>query len=535
HLAARFNKADHKIIDHYTYGIVSDGDLMEGISQEAASLAGHLKLGKMIYLYDDNDISIDGSTDLAFTEDVAARFDANGWHTIKIDGHDRPAVAEAIKEAQQVTDQPSLICCRTHIGFGSPNKQDSAAAHGSPLGEEEVKKTKKNLGWEFEEKFYIPDEALQHFREAEDKGEEVYENWQDTFDQYEKEYSAEAGAFTAGLEKTLPADFQSFLPAFNADEEGMATRASSGKVIQALAENIPHLIGGSADLTGSNKTWMDDEEVFGPQNYGGKNIHFGVREHAMVAALNGMTLHKGLIPFGGTFLIFSDYCRPAIRIAALSNISSIFVFTTDSIGLREDGPTHQPIEHLASLRAMPNALVLRPADSNEVAWAWKAALEHTDGPSLLALTRQAVPTFERTDSNAASLTTKGAYILADSDKEQPDVILMGIGSEVQLAVRAKAKLAQEDIDARVVSKPSWELFRQQDEAYKQSVLPDEVTARVSIEAAATFRWYEWLGHEGTAIGVDHFGASAPYKEVLEEFGITADRMADEAKKLVGKS
>src|SRR5699024_1723509 len=338
HLAAKFNKADHEIIDHYTYGIVSDGDLMEGISQEAASLAGHLKLGKMIYLYDDNDISIDGSTDLAFTEDVAARFDANGWHTIKIDGHDRQAVEQAIREAQQVNDQPSLICCRTHIGFGSPNKQDSAAAHGSPLGEEEVKKTKKNMGWEFEEKFYIPDEALQHFREAEDKGEEVYENWQDTFGQYKEEYSAEADAFTAGVEQTLPADFQSFLPAFDADEEGMATRASSGKVIQALAENIPHLIGGSADLTGSNKTWMDDEEVFGPQYYGGKNIHFGVREYAMAAALNGMTLHKGLIPFGGTFLIFSDYCRPAIRIAALSNISSIFVFTHDSIGLGEDGP-----------------------------------------------------------------------------------------------------------------------------------------------------------------------------------------------------
>lgn len=532
HLAAKFNEEGYEVTDHYTYGIVSDGDLMEGISQEAASMAGHMELGKMIYLYDDNEISIDGSTDLAFTEDVAARFEANNWHVVKIDGHDREAIEEAIEEAREVTNKPSLICCRTHIGFGSPNKQDSAASHGSPLGEEEIKKTKENLGWEFDEKFYIPDEALNHFRSAKDKGAKAYQQWEQTFAEYKEEFNQQSNELTAALGRELPTDFNSFLPNFETDSEGIATRAASGTVLQSLAANIPHLMGGSADLTGSNKTWMDDSGIFSAENYTGQNVHFGVREHAMGAALNGMALHKGVIPFGGTFLIFSDYCRPAIRIAALSEIPSIFVFTHDSIGLGEDGPTHQPIEHLASLRAMPNALVLRPGDANEVAWAWKAALDHTEGPSLLALTRQSIPTFERSDSNKASLTTKGAYILADSDKDRPDVILMGTGSEVQLAMQAKKKLAEENIDARVVSMPSWELFRQQDEAYKQSVLPKEVTARVSIEAAATFGWSEWIGSEGIAIGVDHFGASAPYKEVFKEFGLTADRMVEEAKKLL---
>lgn len=388
------------------------------------------------------------------------------------------------------------------------------------------------MGWEYDEKFYIPDEALNHFRKAEDNGAKAYQQWQKKLDGYKKTHRNQADKFEAALSRELPTDFSSFLPNFETDSEGMATRAASGKVLQSLAANIPHLVGGSADLTGSNKTWMDDSGIFSAENYSGQNVHFGVREHAMGAALNGMALHKGVIPFGGTFLIFSDYCRPAIRIAALSEISSIFVFTHDSIGLGEDGPTHQPIEHLASLRAMPNALVLRPGDANEVAWAWKAALDHTEGPSLLALTRQSIPTFERSGNNKASLTTKGAYILADSDQDQPDVILMGSGSEVQLAMQAKSKLAEENIDARVVSMPSWELFRQQDEAYKQSVLPKEVTARVSIEAAATFGWTEWVGQEGTAIGVDHFGASAPYQEVFEEFGITAERMAEEAKNLL---
>lgn len=533
HLAARFNKDGLPLTDHYTYGIVSDGDLMEGISHEAASMAGHMKLGKIIYLYDDNEISIDGSTDLAFTEDVEKRFDAYGWHTNKIDGHDRDAVEEAIKEAQSITDKPSLISCKTHIGFGSPNKQDSSDAHGAPLGEEEIRKTKEALNLDPDKKFYIPDDVLAHYRKEKEKGSQAEQQWQEIYDQYQKDHPAEVEKFDAFISRTLPENFDDILPKFETSEKGLATRASSGKVIQALSESIPQLLGGSADLTGSTKTWMDEKGIFEAGNFAGQNIHFGVREHAMGAAVNGMALHTGVIPFGATFLIFSDYCRPAIRIAALSHIPSIFVFTHDSVGLGEDGPTHQPIEHLASLRAIPNALVLRPADANEVAWSWKAAVEYTDGPSLLALTRQSVPTFERNEHNAASNTLNGAYILTDSDKDQPDVILMGSGSEVQYAMEAKTKLADKGIDARVVSMPSWELFRKQDESYKQKVLPKEVTARISIEAASPFGWREWIGSEGVAIGLDHFGASAPYQDVYEKFGLTSDRIVEEATQLLG--
>jgi transketolase len=532
HMAAKFNAEDFPITDHFTYGIVSDGDLMEGISQEAASLAGHLELGKIIYLYDDNEISIDGSTDLAFTEDVEKRFDAAGWHTIKIDGHDRDAVEDAIIESQQETAQPSLIICDTHIGFGSPNQQDSADAHGSPLGEEEVRKTKKNLGCDPDKKFYVPDDVLSHMRTAQQKGEQAYDQWETLFEQFREQHANQAKQFTSSVERELPENMGELLPSFEASETGMATRAASGTVLDSLTDAVPHMIGGSADLTGSNKTWIDEGGIFSAENYAGRNIHYGVREHAMGAALNGMALHTGVIPYGGTFLIFSDYCRPAIRIAALSHIPSIFVFTHDSIGLGEDGPTHQPIEHLASLRAMPNTLVLRPADANEVGWCWKAALEHTDGPALLVLTRQNVPTFIRDEENSADQTMKGAYILADSDNPTPDVILMGSGSEVQRALDAKQKLGAQNIDARVVSMPSWELFRQQDRSYQQHVLPKEVTARVSIEAAATFGWREWVGSEGTVMGLNHFGASAPFEDIFQKFGLTAQRMAEEAIKLV---
>ncbi|WP_441000223.1 transketolase [Fodinibius sp. SL11] len=533
HLSAKFNTDNHQLTDHYTYGIVSDGDLMEGISQEAASLAGHLKLGKLIYLYDDNEISIDGSTDLAFTENVEKRFDAAQWHTIKVDGHDRQEVEQAIEKAQAETERPSLILCRTHIGFGSPNKQDSADSHGAPLGEEEVRKTKENLNWDPDAKFHIPDDALTHFRRAIEKGAEASEEWQDIFEQFREKNPHKAEAFTKAINRELPTDFEDILPTFEPDVKGMATRASSGKVLQSLTQKVPQMIGGSADLTGSNKTWIDDAGIFSASDYSGHNIHFGVREHAMGAALNGMALHKGVIPYGGTFLIFSDYCRPAIRIAALSHIPSVFVFTHDSIGLGEDGPTHQPIEHLASLRAMPNVLVLRPADANEVAWSWKAALNYKKGPSLIVLTRQNVPTFERKKENAAQNTTKGAYILSDSDKQQPDAILMGSGSEVYRAMEAKEKLAAKNVDARVVSMPSWELFREQDQAYQQKVLPKDVLARVSIEAAATQGWKEWVGTEGMTIGVDRFGASAPYEDIFREYGITSDRMAEETLKLLG--
>lgn len=532
HLAAKFNTEGFTITDHYTYSIVSDGDLMEGISHEAASLAGHLKLGKIIYLYDSNRISIDGSTDLAFTENVPDRFKAYDWHVIEIDGHDRQAVEDAIKKAQSIADKPSLIACHTHIGFGSPNKQDSESSHGAPLGEEEIRLTKGKLNWDPEKKFYIPDDVLEHFRKAKERGRKKYEEWIKKLDGFKQNFPEKSEIFEKQLTRTLPENFEQILPEFPTNETGMATRAASGKVLNTLASQVPAMIGGSADLAGSNKTWIEDADVFQPKNYGGRNIHFGVREHAMGAAINGMALHKGIIGYGGTFLIFSDYCRPAIRIAALSNIPSIFVFTHDSIGLGEDGPTHQPIEHLASLRAMPNALVLRPADANETAWAWKAALEYADGPSLLALTRQKMPTFERNEANAAAHTLKGAYIMADSEGELPDVILMATGSEVELAIHARHQLMERKIDARVVSMPCWELFEKQSDEYKQLVLPNKITTRISIEAASTFGWERWVGSKGKAIGIDHFGASAPYEKIYEHFGLTAEHIVEEATRIV---
>lgn len=532
HMAARFNTDDYTITDHYTYGIVSDGDLMEGISHEAASLAGHLKLGKIVYLYDANDISIDGGTELAFTENVAQRFEGYDWDVQKIDGHDRSAVEEAITKAQRVENKPSIIICRTHIGFGSPNKQDSSSSHGSPLGEEEIQLTKENLGWEYEKKFYVPDEVRNHFERSTKQGSECHQVWKEKLEAYKREEPELASQFERFLNRELSTDLDNALPVFEEDGKGLATRAASGKVINAITGFQENMVGGSADLTGSNKTWIDDASVFTPDNFGGRNIHYGVREHAMGAALNGMALHGGIIPFGGTFLIFSDYCRPAIRIAALSHIPSIFVLTHDSIGLGEDGPTHQPIEHLSSLRAIPNVLVLRPGDANEVAWAWKAALQHDSGPSLIILTRQNIPTFKRNAENAASHVLKGGYILEDSDKDTPDAILMGTGSEVQIAVTARQKLKEKGVDARVVSMPSWELFQKQPEKYKNKVFPPEVRARVSVEAATTFGWERWVGSEGVAIGLDHFGASAPYEKLYEHFGITVDRMVEEAVELV---
>lgn len=527
HLAEKFNTDEHPVTDHYVYAIVSDGDLMEGISHEAASLAGHLKLGKLIYLYDANEISIDGSTDLAYTEDAGKRFKSYGWDVQTIDGHDRDAVEKSIKKAQSATDRPSIIICKTHIGFGSPNKQDSASSHGAPLGEEEVRLTKENLNWDPDKKFHIPDDVLAHYRNAQSEGKKQFEEWKKLVESYGKSEPAKAKQFNRQINRLLPDNIDDLLPVFEADGKGMATRAASGKVINAIAKDIPAMIGGSADLTGSNKTWINDAGVFEHGNFAGRNIHYGVREHAMGAALNGMALHGGIIPFGGTFLIFSDYCRPAIRIAALSHIPSIFVFTHDSIGLGEDGPTHQPIEHLASLRAMPNVQVLRPADANEVSWAWKAALQKTDGPSLIVLTRQSLPTLDRTKFEGASGVAKGAYVLSDSGKSIPDAILMATGSEVQLMVEAQQKLADRQIDVRVVSMPSWELFEQQSDDYRQKVLPKEVTARLSVEAAATLGWERYVGNRGKAIGLDRFGASAPYQKIYEGFGLTSERIVEE--------
>lgn len=527
-LSAKFNKEGHNIVDHYTYAIVSDGDLMEGISHESASMAGHMGLGKLIYLYDSNRISIEGSTDLAFTEDPVKRFEAYNWHVVEIDGHDHDQITSAIKEAQSVTDKPSIVICKTHIGFGSPNKQDSESSHGSPLGEDEIKLTKEAYGWDPEKKFYIPEEALEKFREAVTAGEKAEKDWNDRLNAYEDSFNEDAQSFKNWINRKLPADLESSLPVFKEDEKGMASRAASGKVINAIKDAVPNLFGGSADLAGSTKTDIEGYGSFIVDKPTGRTVHFGVREHGMGAAVNGMALHGGMIPYGATFFVFTDYMRPAIRLAALMKVPSIFVLTHDSIGLGEDGPTHQPVEHLASLRAMPNITILRPGDANETAYAWKSALENTTGPTLLVLTRQNLPTQNRTEANEASLTQKGGYIYADSDKETPDAILIGTGSELQYAIEAKKKLAEEGVDARVVSMPSWELFEKQDAAYKENVLPKAVTNRVSIEAASTFGWERYVGPKGTSIGLNTFGESAPYEDLYEHFGITTESVVKAA-------
>ncbi|HKI43858.1 MAG TPA: transketolase [Balneolales bacterium] len=531
HLAEHFNQPDHKVVDHYTYGIVSDGDLMEGISHEAASLAGHLKLGKLIYLYDNNHISIDGNTQLSFTEDVIARFKAYGWHTQSIDGHDRKAVEEAINEAQSVYDKPSIIACRTHIGYGSPNKHDSAAAHGSALGEDEVRLTKKNLGWDPDKHFYVPEEVKKHYEEAIQRGREWNSEWKQSLAVYRDVYKEEAAEFDHVLSGKLPEGWDKDLPVFPADAKGLATRKASGKVLNVLRDRIPNLIGGSADLTPSNNTYMEGTAEVDAGKYDGRYVHYGVREHAMSAALNGMTLHGGVIAYGGTFMIFSDYARPSLRIAALCEIPTIFVYTHDSIGLGEDGPTHQPIEHLMALRAMPHLHVVRPADANETTFAWKHALQRKNGPTALILTRQNLPVYEQTANGAAADLEKGAYILQDAPNGDPKVILLSTGSEVSIAMEAWQKLSDEGIPARVVSMPCWKLFEAQDKSYRDKVLPPAVKARISIEAGATLGWYKWIGENGVAIGLDHFGASAPYKEIYEGFGITAEHVVEAAHQL----
>ncbi|MDZ7756877.1 transketolase [Rhodohalobacter sp.] len=531
YLADKFNKDDHKIVDHFTYAIVSDGDLMEGISHESASLAGHLKLKKLIYLYDSNQISIDGSTDLAFTDDTVKRFEAYGWDVQTIDGHDRDEIEKAILAAQK-TDKPSLIECKTHIGFGSPNKQDTADSHGAPLGEDEIRLTKEKLGMDPDQKFQIEDDVLNEYRKAVEKGTKLESEWDKLFSDYEKANPADGAGFKKHLSRALPGNWDEILPEFDTDEKGMATRKASGLVINELADHIDNMIGGSADLTGSNKTDMDDKGIYSSDNYSGRNIHYGVREHAMGAALNGMALHGGLIPFGGTFLVFSDYNKPSIRIAGLSKIPSIFVFTHDSIGLGEDGPTHQPIEHLASLRATPNVNVIRPADANETAIAWKSAIQKDDGPSLLVLTRQNLPTIDRSKYASVSGAEKGAYILKKEEEDLPDLILMATGSEVQLVLDAAEKLEADGESVRVVSMPCWELFEEQPKSYRDEVLPSQVIKRISVEAGATFGWHKWVGTEGIVMGIDRFGESAPYEEVYEHLGLTVDKIVENAKTLL---
>ncbi len=532
-LAAHFNRPGYEIVNHYTYGIVSDGDLMEGVSHEAASLAGHLKLGKLIYLYDDNHISIEGSTDLAFTENRLARFRAYDWHVEQVDdGNSIEAIEKAIREAQGKQDQPSLIAVRTHIGYGSPNKQDSPSAHGEPLGAEETRLTKENLGWPLEPQFFIPDEALQQFRGAIEKGERWEKEWRDRFRSYEKAHPDLVLEWDRWFNNEISDETDKGIPTFPADSKGMATRVASGTVLNAIASTLPNLIGGSADLAPSNKTFIDGAEAFQGGTYQGRNFHFGVREHGMGSILNGMALHGGLIPYGGTFLVFSDYMRPPIRLAAMMGLRVIYIFTHDSIGLGEDGPTHQPIEQLIALRAIPNLTVIRPCDANETAQAWRSALKIKNGPVALALSRQNVPTLDRQEFASADGLHRGAYILKDSKGKKPDVILIASGSEVQIGLDASSILEEKGISARVVSMPSWELFDSQPEEYTNEVLPPDIEVRVTIEAGVTQGWHRYLGNRDGAIGIDHFGASAPYTILYEKFGITVERVVERVLRLL---
>ena len=534
YLASRFNRPDHTIVDHYTFAIVSDGDLMEGVSHEAASLAGHLGLGKLIYLYDDNRISIEGSTDLAFTENRAARFEAYGWQVQQVkDGNDLAAIEQAITSAKAESDRPSLIAVRTHIGYGSPNKQDTAGVHGEPLGAEEIQLTKQNLEWPPEPAFLIPDEVLDNFRQSVEKGKTLESEWQQRFTAYEAAHPELAMEWRRWMEGEMPKDWEERILVFPADAKGMATRAASGNVLNAVAAHLPNLIGGSADLAPSNKTLIKGENSFQARGYGGRNLHFGVREHAMGSIMNGMALHGGLIPYGGTFLVFSDYMRPAIRLAALMQLKVIYVFTHDSIGLGEDGPTHQPIEHLSALRAIPNLTVIRPCDANETAIAWQHALRSQNGPFALVLSRQGLPTLDRTEFAPATGLLKGAYVLRDTEKKDPDLILIATGSEVSLAVEAFSKLREKSVAVRVVSMPSWELFEMQPEEYRRQVLPADVKARIAIEAGCPQGWHRYVGERGAVIGIEHFGASAPYKLIYKNFGLTVDRVVETANRMLG--
>ncbi len=529
HMAAEFSP---ELFDHYIYAIVTDGDLMEGISSESASIAGHLQLGRLIFLYDDNHISIDGSTELAFTEDRTARFTAYNWHVQRLDdGNDVEAVHHAL-EAAKADPRPSLIACRTHIGFGAPHKQDTAKAHGEPLGEDELKAAKENLGWPVEPRFIIPSDVLELFRRAIGAGQEAEDDWNRRLDAYRFGNPPACAELERRLQGRLPQQWQSALPVFPADAKGMATRTSSGKVLSALSAKLPEMVGGSADLTPSNNTRFDGAVDFQDDTPQGRYVHFGVREHAMAAALNGMTLYGGLIPYAGTFLVFSDYMKPAIRIAAISHIPTIFVFTHDSIGLGEDGPTHQPVEHLAALRAVPNLVVIRPADANEVAEAWRIAVARRDGPTVLALTRQSVPVFDRSLTASADGLGKGAYVLAALGNGDPELILMASGSEVTLIYDAGRRLADEGHTVQIVSFPSWALFEQQNEAYRKSVLPERVQARMAVEAGASQGWERYVGLSGLTIGLDHFGASAPYQTIFQHFGFTVDNVYANAKLLL---
>ena len=531
HLAAKFNQDGFPVCDHFIYCICSDGDLMEGVSQEAASLAGHLQLGKLIYLYDDNNITIDGRTDLAFTEDRMKRFDAYGWHTQHVaDGNDLAAIETAIVEAQKVTDKPSIIAVKTIIGFGMP-KQGTSKAHSDAPGEEDVKATKRNLGWDENAQFYIPDEALNHFREAVANGEREEQEWLQLTQKYEQTHGDLGKDFADIRKNELPAGWEDALPKFD-DGKAAATRAFSGEVINALAPVLPQLLGGSADLAPSNNTSIKESHDFEFGRYDGRILHFGVREHAMGAALNGMALYGSVIPYGGTFLTFSDYMKGSIRLACLSEIQVIYVFTHDSIGLGEDGPTHQSVEHLAALRAIPNLAVIRPCDGAETREAWRAALKHQHRPTAFALSRQKVDVIDRTKFASAEGLHKGGYVLAKEEGGEARLILLSTGSEIGLAMKAREQLQAENIPTRVVSMPCWEFFEEQEQSYRDEVLPPAITARLAIEAGVRQGWDRWIGSEGDTVTQDRFGLSAPAADVFKEFGFTVENVVAKAKKLL---
>jgi len=532
HVAAYFNRADHNLVDYRIYALVSDGDLMEGISSEAASLAGHLGLDNLVYLYDNNHVSLEGPTETTFTEDVGKRFESYGWFVQNLpDGNDLEAVENALRATQTEKERPSIIIARTHIGYGSPHKQDTYLAHGSPLGEDEVKLTKQNLGWPVEPSFYIPAPALAHFREAIERGAKLEEDWSRQLATYQRTYPRLAAEWDRYVRGEIPEDWKNKVPVFKPADGPMATRQASGKVLNAIASTLPTLTGGSADLNPSTDTYLKNMGDFQKGSFGGRNIHFGVREHAMGAAVNGMAL-SGLLTYGATFFNFSDYMRPAIRLAALMRAHSIFVYTHDSVFLGEDGPTHQPIEQIPSLRAMPNLCLIRPGDANETAVAWRVAIEHRDGPVALVLTRQGLPVLDRSKYASADGLAQGAYVLADAPGKTPGILFIASGSELPLAVEVFEQFKSEGVAARVVSMPSWDLFEKQPASYRQAVLPAHFTARLAVEAASPFGWERYVGPHGAVIGMTRFGASAPAKILAEQFGFTHDQVVTKARELL---
>jgi len=535
YLGTNYNRNDYNLMNHNTYVIVSDGDLMEGVASEAASLAGHLKLGKLIALYDDNKISLATPTSSSFTEDVAKRFDAYGWQVLKVENgnEDLESIRNAVKEGKKESVKPTLIMLRTTIGYGSPNKAGTSGIHGAPLGSEEVEATKKNLDWPTEPDFYVPDDVLEHYRKAVERGKRQESKWNNLNKNYKVKYPKEAKDWDRIWSKELPDGWEKSIPVFSPDEGPLPTRKASGAIINGMASVITNLIGGSADLAPSNNTYMKGIEEQQVNTPGGRNIRFGVREHAMGAIVNGMAYHGGLIPYGSTFFVFSDYMRGAVRVSALSRLHSIWVYTHDSVWLGEDGPTHQSVEHLAALRAIPNLVVIRPADANETAEAWKIALK-CKGPVALALSRQGLPILDRTKYASAENLKRGAYILKDSNNSKPDIILIATGSEVSLALDASDKLEEKGVKVRVVSIPSWELFEEQDESYKNKVLPQDIKARVTIETGVSMGWHKYAGDSGIIISHDRFGASAPYKVLVEKFGFTVDRVVMDAMKAMEK-